>query len=248
LKKLRLSGVLQSLELRVRQAAEGDLSHVEFLVRLLADEVERRGGKQLEQRVRKAHFEHQKTLEDFDFAFNAQLPRSKVLDLATCAFVDRRESVLLLGPAGVGKSHLAQALGHRACRAGHGVLYVGASEMLKGLRAARGDGSYDRRLLRYTTPALLIVDDLGLRPLAGDEPHDLYEIIRARYERGSTVITSNRALEELASLFGDALLASAALDRLLHHAHVLVLEGDSYRNPPPNRPRKARPSPPETTR
>jgi DNA replication protein DnaC len=235
LKKLRMSGVLQTLELRTQEAVDDNLSHAEFLYRLLSDEVERREAKQLGLRLRRANFEHEKTIEDFDFHFNSSVPKSKVVDLATCVFVDKAENVLLIGPTGVGKSHLAQALGHRACRAGHQVHYVAANDMLKQLRAARGDGSYDKRLARFVAADLLIVDDLGLRPLTGDEPLDLYEIIRQRHERRSTVLTSNRAIEELAALFGDPLLASAATDRLLHHAHVLIMEGDSYRNPPTNR-------------
>lgn len=235
LKKLRLSGVLQSLELRTKQAAEDNLAHGEFLLRLVTDEVERRDARQLDRRVRRASFEHRKTLEDFDFHFNPQVPKAKVLDLATCAFVDRHDNALIIGPTGVGKSHIAQAIGHRACRAGHTVLYVPAHDMLKQLRAARADDSYDRQMVRFTVPDLLLVDDLGLRPLMGDEPLDLYEVIRQRYEHSSTLVTSNRAIDELARLFGDALLASAAMDRLLHHSHVIVIEGDSYRNPPPHR-------------
>ncbi len=235
LKKLRLSGVLQSLELRTRQAVDDSLTAEEFLFRLLSDEVERRDARQLEQRLRRANFEHDKTLEDFDFVFNPHIPKAKVLDLATCVFVTRRQNALLLGPTGVGKSHIAQALGHRACRAGHTTLYTPAQDLLKQLRAARGDGTYDRRLQRYTGPELLIIDDLGLRPLRGDEPMDLYEIIRLRYERSATLITSNRSDTELGDLFGDPLLASAAMDRLLHDAHIVVLEGDSYRNPPSGR-------------
>lgn len=231
LKKLRLSGVLQSLEVRVRQAADENVASSEFLLRLLSDEVERRDAKQLDHRLRRASFEHQRTLEDFDFTFNPHVPRAKVLELATCAFVARRENVCLVGQTGVGKSHIAQALGHRACVAGHSVLFIPAHQLLTELRAARGDGSYDRRLSRFTSPDLLIIDDLGLRALQGDEPMDLYEIIRQRYERGSIVITSNRALEEWPPLFHDPLLAGAALDRLLHHAEILVLEGESYRNP-----------------
>jgi DNA replication protein DnaC len=231
LKKLRLSGVLQSLELRIRQAVDDNLDLPEFLFRLLHDEVERRDAKQLQLRLERANFEHERTLEAFDFHFNPAIPRAKVIDLATCTFVDRREVVLLLGQAGVGKSHLAQALGHRAVRKGHKVLYTAANDMFAQLRAARGDASYDRKLLRFTGPDLLIIDDLGLLPLRGDEPADLYEIIRQRYERGAMIITSNRDVDEFPALFGDALLASAAMDRLLHHSHVIAIQGDSYRNP-----------------
>lgn len=239
LKKLRLSGLLQSLELRVRQATDEAVAPSEFLLRLLSDEVERRDSKQLDQRLRRASFEHARTLEDFDFAFNPQVPRAKVLELATCAFVARRENVCLVGQTGVGKSHIAQALGHRACVAGHSVLFIPAHQLLTELRAARGDATYDRKLSRFTTPDLLIIDDLGLRALQGDEPMDLYEIIRQRYERGSLVITSNRAIEEWPPLFHDPLLAGAALDRLLHHGEVIALEGESYRNPKRKRSTKA---------
>lgn len=233
LKKLRLSGVLQSLELRTRQAADDDLSHGEFLYRLLSDEAERRDAKQLDMRLRRASFEGARSVEDFDFTFNPKIPKSKIIDLATCGFVERHENVLLVGRSGVGKSHIAQALGQRACRAGHDVIYASAHELLTQLRAARADATHDRKMLRYTSPSLLIVDDLGLRPLVGDEPIDLYDIIRQRYEHGSTIITSNRAIEEWAPLFGDLLLASAALDRLLHHAHIIEMDGDTFRNPPP---------------
>jgi DNA replication protein DnaC len=232
LKKLRLSGVLHTLDLRTKEAVDADLSHTEFLFRLCTDEVERRDHKQLELRLRRASFESTKRLEDFEWSFNPQIPTAKIIDLATCHFIDKRENVLLIGPTGVGKSHLAQAIGERACRAGHSVCYVSAHRMLSQLRAARADQSHDKRMLRFTTPDVLIVDDLGLRPLSGDEPIDLYEIVCARYERGSMIVTSNRALEEWYPLFRDDLMASAAMDRLLHHANVVVIEGNSFRNPP----------------
>jgi DNA replication protein DnaC len=235
LKKLRLSGVLKTLDLRTKEAAGGEISHNDFLFRVCCDEVQRREAKQLDQRLRKASFESTKRLEDFEWSFNPKIPKQRIVELATCHFVEKQENVLMIGPAGVGKSHLAQAIGERACRAGHSVGYVSAHRMLSMLRASRADQSYERKLLRFTTPDLLIVDDLGLRPLEGEEPIDLYEVIRQRYERGAMIVTSNRALEEWYPLFLDDLMASAAMDRLMHHSHVVVIEGHSYRNPPGGR-------------
>jgi len=231
LKKLRLSGVMKTLDLRKRQALEDNLGHEEFLYRLFQDEVERRDSKQTEVRMRRANFETTKRLEDFEFTFNPKIQKQRIIDLAACHFVDKHANVLLIGPTGVGKSHLAQAIGERACRAGSSVLFIAAQRLFAQLRGSRADQSYEKKLLRFTTPDLLIVDDLGLRPLERDEPLDLYEIIRARYEKGSMILTSNRAIEEWYGLFPDDLMASAAMDRLLHHAEVVVLEGQSYRNP-----------------
>lgn len=229
LKKLRLSGILVTLELRVRQMADENLDTEEFLYRLLNDEAERREARQLDLRVRRASFEQTQTLETFDFHFNPQIPRARVIELAAGHYLARHEAICMVGPTGVGKSHLAQAFGHRACRDGHTVLFTPASQMLTELRAARADNSLARRMLRFTSPDLLIIDDLGLRPLRFEEPEDLYEIIRQRHQRASTIITSNRAVEEWAPLFGDRLLAAAALDRLLEGAHVIEMAGDSYR-------------------
>jgi DNA replication protein DnaC len=229
LKHLRLSGLLDSLDVRNRQAVEERLSYVEFLSRLLEDEVERRNQKQLHLRVRRAAFRSDKTLESFDFSFNPTINRQRLFDLATCLYVQRHENVLVCGPTGVGKSHLAQALGHEACRRGHDVLFVSAPKLLQHLNGGRADNTYERRLQTYLRPDLLIVDDFGLKPLRPPSSEDWFDVIAERYERGSLIVTSNRALAEWPDLFGDPLLASAGLDRLFHNAHALTITGDSFR-------------------
>jgi DNA replication protein DnaC len=229
LKRLRLSGLLESLEVRNRQAIEERLSHVEFLARLLEDEVERRAQKQLSLRLRRAAFHSDKTLENFDFNFNPTINRSQIFDLATGLYIQRHENMLICGPTGVGKSHLAQALGHAACRQGYDVLFTSAPKLLQHLNGGRADGTYERRLQTYLRPELLIVDDFGLKPLRSPAPEDWFDIIAERYERGSMIVTSNRALSEWPELFNNPLLASAGLDRLFHNAHAVVITGDSYR-------------------
>ncbi|NDJ54586.1 MAG: ATP-binding protein [Chloroflexi bacterium] len=229
LKSLRLSGILETLESRHKQARDEQWTHVEVLARLLEDEVARRAQKQLALRVRRANLTSTKTLEAFDFTFNPTVSRQQVRALAACDFVRHHGNVILCGPTGVGKSHLAQALAHEACLLGFTALFVQTHKMLQHLNGGRADGSYERRLQSYLRPDLLVLDDFGLRPLRPPGPEDLYEIIDARYETGSIVLTSNRAPAEWAEVFHDPLLASAGLDRLLHHAEVLVMTGDSYR-------------------
>lgn len=222
LKQLRLSGILETLEVRNRQAIEGHWSYVEFLSRLLEDEVDRRGQKQLLLRLRRATVNTTKTLETFDFAFNPHLNRQQLLQLASCDYIRQKHNVLICGPTGVGKSHLAQALAHEACRLGFDVLFVNAHKMLQHLHGGRADGTLERRLQTYLRPDLLILDDFGLKPLRSPGPEDLYDIINERYEKGSILLTSNRAPDEWPELFGDPLLASAGLDRLAHRAEGVV--------------------------
>lgn len=229
LKNLRLSGVLETLEVRNRQAIEEKQSYVDFLTRLLEDEVERRGQKQLSLRIRRSGLDPQKTLEAFNFGFNPTINRQKILDLATCQFIERAEPIFFIGQAGVGKSHLAQALGHEACRRGRDVAFVRASDMLSHLNGGRADGTYERRLTALARPEVLIIDDFGLRPMRPPAPEDLFEVISRRYERGSIILTTNRASEEWAELFAEPLLASATLDRLRHRSHEIVVTGKSYR-------------------
>ncbi|MGH7725311.1 MAG: IS21-like element helper ATPase IstB [Candidatus Eiseniibacteriota bacterium] len=229
LKQLRLSGILETLELRNRQAVEEQVSYIEFLARLLEDEVERRGQKQLALRLRRSGLDPAKTLEAFDFSFNASVNRKQIFDIATCAFVERAEGVWLIGPAGVGKSHLAQALGHEAVRRGYDVLFVRTSVMLASLYAGRADGSYDRRLLTYLRPDVLILDDFGLKPMRPPATEDIYDVIDGRYQRAPTLLTTNRDFTEWPELFDQPVLASAALDRMAHGATQITITGDSYR-------------------
>ncbi len=234
LKQLRLSGILDTLEVRTQQAIAEQWSYGEFLTRLVQDEVERRQGKQLTLRIRRSGIASAKTLESFDFGFNPTLNRQQLYDLATCEFVRQHRNVLICGQTGVGKSHLAQALAHEAARKGFDVVFTAADAMLRHIHAGRADGTYERRLAGYLRPPLLILDDFGLKPLPPSGPADLYDVINERYERGSIILTSNRAPGEWPELFGDPLLASAGLDRLEHRASVLLITGRSYRAPHPS--------------
>jgi DNA replication protein DnaC len=229
LKRLRLSGVVETLEARERQAIDGKWSYVDFLARLLEDELERRAQKQLALRVRRSSVNTTKTLEGFDFSFNLSIRRQQILALASGEYLRLKRNVLICGPSGVGKSHLAQALGHEACRQGYDVVCIATHKLLRHLNGGRADGSYARRLETYLRPDLLILDDFGLRALTPPSPEDMDEIIAERYEKGSIVLTSNRAPSEWPDLFGNPLLASAGLDRLAHHAESVVITGRSFR-------------------
>jgi DNA replication protein DnaC len=229
LKRLRLSGILETLDVRNQQAIDDQWSYVQFLARLLEDEVERRAQKQLTLHIRRAGINTTKTLESFNFHFNPTINRQQVLELSTCSYIRQRRNVLICGPTGVGKTHLAQALVHEACRRGYTALFVNTYRMLQHLNGGRADGTLERRFQTYLRPDLLVLDDFGLKPLSSPGPEDLYDVIHERYERGSIVLTSNRALDEWPALFGDALLASAGLDRLTHRAQVVVITGTSFR-------------------
>lgn len=229
LKQLRLSGVLDTLTARERQAIDGKWSYLAFLEQLLEDEVERRAQKQLALRLRRAAVGSTKTLEGFDWQFNGSINRQQVLQLASGAYLREKRNVLIYGPSGVGKSHLAQALAHEACRQGYDVLFVNAHKMLQHIHGGRADGSWERRLASYVRPDLLIVDDFGLKPLTVVMAEDLYDVIAERYEQGSIMLTSNRAPSEWPELFGSPLLASAGLDRLAHRAETVIITGQSYR-------------------
>jgi DNA replication protein DnaC len=229
LRLLKLSGMVLTLDTRSAQAVQGNLTPTEFLALLLDDELERRQQNRLHQRLAESGVDEGKSLAQFDFSAVPQLNRSLVLELANCGFIASAQNILLCGPTGTGKSHLANALAFEALRRDHRVLAKPTHQLLADLHAARADGTFSRRFARLCSVDLLVLDDFGLRPLPTQAAEDLYEIIRERYERKALIITSNRAFQEWPEVFGDPLLASAALDRLTHHCHTLVIRGQSYR-------------------
>lgn len=229
LKALHLGGLLETLDVRLREARKSQLAHLDFLALLVQDELERRAWTKFDRRVRKACFSELRSLEEFDFAFNPKIDRSRVFDLATCRFIERRENVFFCGPVGVGKSHLALALGHEAVRRGHEVRYAQAARLFRALLASRADDSRERTLKRYLACDCLIIDDFGLKPLTPVEADDFYDIVYERYLKGSLVLTSNRAVQEWSALFPDPIQSNSLMDRLCHNAHQLEWEGESYR-------------------
>jgi DNA replication protein DnaC len=229
LKRLRLSGLLLTLEDRNAYAKKAGLSYSEFLELALQDEIDRRDQVGLQLRLGRAQFEEEQTFEQFDWNAPVTFDRDRVRDLFGLGFLDRKEDVIFMGPAGVGKTFLASALGHAACRAGKRVLFVRADAMLRELNQSRADNSTERILRGYLALDLLIVDDFGLRKLTPTGSSDLYEVLVGRHKRASTVVTSNRTVDEWVPLFDDPILAQSALDRLAHNAYQVVMEGDSYR-------------------
>lgn len=234
LKQLRLSGILDSLELRNRQAIDEKLSYSEFLSLLIQDEVARRENKKFALRVRRAGFRSQKTLEGFDFTFNPKINQAQIMDLATCRFMEEKASVLIAGPTGTGKSHIAQALGHEAIRRGFDVIFTSQSKLVGQLQAARAIQSYERRLWTLANVDLLIIDDFGLKPLQPPQDEALHDLISERYERRPTVVTSNLEFSEWTEAFPNRLLGAAVIDRLRHGAYQVVLDGQTYRAPRPS--------------
>lgn len=230
LRQLRLGGMAVVLETRLRQAQAEGMAPIDLISCLVTDELTRRGDRLLERRRKQAGFrDPQKTLDNFDFNFNKKMNRSLVFDLATTNFISRREDALFLGPPGSGKSHLAQAIGQAVIQQGYRVLYRETHMLLDELAEATIDGSRREFMDALVAWPLLIIDDLGMRKLPLTAAEDLLEIIMRRYERASTIVTSNRPVEDWGKLLGDAAAVSAMLDRLLHHGHILKFGPRSWR-------------------
>lgn len=227
--RLKLSGMMGTLEQRLEQAMKEKWSYSALVEVLLTDEVERRNHRQLTLRLSKSHLNQNKTMETFDFTFNTKIQAALIRELSSCTFIGKQQNIFILGPSGVGKSHLAQALGHEACRREHDVVFYCTHQLFEWIYAGRGDGTHKRRLAQVIKAPVLILDDFGLQPLNEMQQNDLYQLIAERYEKTSTIITSNRDFNEWPGIFTNPLLGSAALDRLVHRGIQIIIEGSSYR-------------------
>lgn len=229
LKQLRLSHIAENLQQRNRESIERKLSYPEFLALLLQDELLGRDNRKLRARMKRAHISGDKTLESFDFDFNPKINRAQIVELAACRFIAEKVPVLIVGPCGTGKSHIAQALAHCAIRQGVDTLWISQTQLFNELQAGKASGRFDKKFLELVKMPLLIVDDFGLRPLRAQQDEDFHDLISERYERASTIITSNLDFNEWGSAFPNRLLAAATIDRLRHNAYRVTLDGPSFR-------------------
>jgi len=229
LKALRLSGMIDTLDVRLQEAAGNSLNHAEFLELILQDEMLVRKDRQIQRGIKKAGFRDLKTLEQFDWQFNSSIRKSGIFDMATCRFIKEGSDVLFLGPPGVGKSHLCQAIGYQAIKAGMAVRYRSIFDVARDFLHDEAFAGQDKVMKKYLKPDLLIIDDMGIKHLPKLSGEYLLEIIMRRYENKSTIMTSNRPLEDWGKLIGDVPSATAILDRFLHHAEIIKITGRSYR-------------------
>lgn len=229
LKQLRLSFMQEQLPLRNKEAIESRSAYPEFLGLLLQDELLGRENKKFQCRIKKARIQGNKTLEQYDFDFNPKINQVQIQELASCRFIEENVNVLIVGPCGTGKSHIAQGLAHCAIRKGFNVLWLSQSKLFGELQTARAGGRYDKKFSEFIKVSLMIVDDFGLRPMHTPQDEDFHDLIAERYEKGSTIITSNLDFSEWGEAFPNQLLAAATLDRLQDKAHKVILDGKSYR-------------------
>jgi len=248
LETLNLGEIRHVVEARLERAAHEEQAYGEFLAELLECEVGARRERYLRTRMSVAHFPTAKTLEQFDFAFQPSLDERQIRELATLRFLHEASNVILLGPPGVGKTHLATALAIEAIRAGYGAYFITAHDLVTDLGQAARENRLDRRMRIYLSPKVLVIDEMGYLPLDTEGATILFQLISARYERGSVILTSNKSYGEWGSIFGDVVIATAMLDRLLHHSTTVNIRGESYRLKERRKAGLLSPSKPEETR
>jgi len=229
IKGLNLAGIYKTADARIEYAGRENLSHLEFLEVLINDEYLSRSRNRRERLISNARFPQSKTLEEFNFPFQPSLNRNQIYNLAACEFVRRKENIAFIGSSGVGKTHISIAIGSNAIDQGYTVLFTPLSDMLEDLYMSRADNSFRQKLMKYVRPDLLIVDELGLKKLNQTSVDDFYDVVSKRYEAKSTIVTTNKPFDEWGRIFYDLQLASAILDRFVHHCHFIVIDGPSYR-------------------
>lgn len=229
LMKLRLFKIRDRLEALLQDAAADDMAYADFLEQVLAEEVASKSSKNVAMRTTMARLPFVKPLETFDFAYQPSIDKNQVQALASCHFIEHGDNVLVLGPPSVGKTHLAAALGLKAIEAGYRVLFTTAANLIAALTKAHAEGRLEQKLTVYTTPRLLIIDEIGYLPIDRLGANLFFQLISRRYERGPMILTSNQSFGAWGEVFGDRVIATAILDRLLHHAVTLNIRGNSYR-------------------
>ena len=229
LKKLKLSGIVKTLENRNAFALENKISYIEFLELLLDDENANRLSNSYKRRFTRSKLSQQKQLEDYDFSYQPELDKKQISDLASCRFINEKKNIIFMGKPGTGKTHLANAIGLEALKQNFKVIFMHLNDLIEKLFSARGDGTYLYNIRNLLNADLLIIDEIGFKKIPQNGLDDFFEIIRKRYENGSIIITTNRNFEDWGKVFGDQVLASAIIDRLVHHAHIIKITGESYR-------------------
>jgi DNA replication protein DnaC len=229
LEQLGLAQAAEVLDARLQAAAKDQAPYADFLADILGIEVRARRERYLVTRTKLAHLPFRRTLEDFDFSFQPSIDERQIKELATLSFVPNAANVILLGPPGVGKTHIAVGLGLRAIEQGHGVYFIKAEALIEDLRRAMAEHTFERRMRVYLTPKVLIIDEFGIWPYDRQAATALFSLVSSRYERGSIIMTSNKGFGEWGEVLGDPVIATAILDRLLHHSYVINIRGESYR-------------------
>ncbi len=229
LRQLKLAGIVKSIEIRNKFAIDKNVSYIEFMELLIEDEYVNRKANSFGRRLNKSKINTQKNIDDFDFNFQPKLNKQQITDLASCRFINENKNIVFMGKPGVGKTHLANAIGLEALKQGYKVLCLHINDLIDKLNAARADGSI-RQLMNILVGAdLLILDELGFKKIPAEFIDGIFEVIRKRYETGSIIITSNRNFEDWGNIFGDIVMASAIIDRIVHHASIIKIDGDSFR-------------------